>query len=177
MKKQIIATVLMAAFAAPAFAKSDRFKAEMFDNPAEQVQAIELSKQEMIETEGQFIGHVLGGVMGGVAGHLGYMAGAIANGEYNRTQHLWAIFTGAASGSIFPVEGFGSAVAAFGTGFAFSTANTYMSNKGTTEKINIGKIPPQQPTTPTANANTNPTNSHAGNNNLEFPKEFLMIGP
>ncbi len=55
MKKQAIAAILMAAFAAPAFA--DNFKTEVFNNtPEQQVQVEELSQKEMKETEGAFLG-------------------------------------------------------------------------------------------------------------------------
>ena len=53
MKKQAIAAILMAAFAAPAFA--DNFETQVFNNtPEQQVQVEELSQKEMKETEGAF---------------------------------------------------------------------------------------------------------------------------
>lgn len=56
MKKQIIATVLIAAFAAPTFADTDNFRQELFDNQIETVKVTELSQQEMKDTQGAFIG-------------------------------------------------------------------------------------------------------------------------
>ena len=53
MKKQAIAAILMAAFAAPAFA--DNFETQVFNHtPEQQVQVEELSQKEMKETEGAF---------------------------------------------------------------------------------------------------------------------------
>ena len=53
MKNQAIAAILMAAFAAPAFA--DNFETQVFNHtPEQQVQVEELSQKEMKETEGAF---------------------------------------------------------------------------------------------------------------------------
>ena len=55
MKNQTIAAILMAAFAAPAFA--DNFETQVFNHtPEQQVQVEELSHKEMKETEGAFLG-------------------------------------------------------------------------------------------------------------------------
>ena len=55
MKQQMIAAVLAASFALPAFAQgTDSFEAQVFDTQPEKVKVEELSQREMRETEGAF---------------------------------------------------------------------------------------------------------------------------
>ena len=155
MKKQIIATVLMAAFAAPTFAISDHFKEEMFGNQPERIQVVELSKQEMIETEGKWIGNAIGAVIGGVSAHYGYMAGSIASGKYNAWGHIGAVLGGAATGAINPVTSAKSALTAFGSGVAVGGVVSDLGNQGETVNINHVENKPSPPVSPPVNQANN----------------------
>ena len=65
MKNQAIAAILMAAFAATAFA--DNFETQVFNNtPEQQVQVEELSQKEMKETEGEWVANAIGAIAGGI---------------------------------------------------------------------------------------------------------------
>lgn len=167
MKNQAIAAILMAAFAAPAFA--DNFETQVFNNtPEQQVQVEELSQKEMKETEGEWVANAIGAIAGGIGGHLGYMAGAVMGGSYNFNEHMASIGVGALLGAANPVEGVGSALTtlggtAVGTGivtFAGRTGTTIPigtpnSNPSTNTQNTQPQIPPST-NPPTTNSNPNP---------------------
>ena len=110
MKKQITAAMMiLTMIAAPTMANSmdnQAFENQVFHTQADTpMQLAELSQKEMKETEGEWIPNVVGGIMGGVGGHFSYMAGAVANGSYNRNVHWAAIGTGAVIGAANPING------------------------------------------------------------------------